>query len=54
MRGGDASEADVAVLYSLAAAVEPLDAVERSRAILVDAGHVAPSAELAARWLSRQ
>jgi predicted kinase len=54
MRGGDASEADVAVLYSLAAAVEPLDAVERSRAIVVDAGHAAPSAELAARWLSTQ
>ncbi|MCE9661695.1 MAG: AAA family ATPase [Burkholderiales bacterium] len=52
MRGGDASEADVAVLYRLAVSAEPLDAQERERAIVVDAEHAAPPGELAARWLS--
>jgi len=52
MRGGDASEADVAVLYSLAASAEPLDAAESERAIAVDAGHAVPPERLAARWLS--
>jgi aminoglycoside phosphotransferase family enzyme/predicted kinase len=51
MRGGDASEADVAVLHRLAVAVEPLDASELERAIVVDAADATPPTELSHRWL---
>jgi aminoglycoside phosphotransferase family enzyme/predicted kinase len=51
LRGGDASEADVAVLYRLAAALEPLDAAEIGQAIAVDAEQAIAPDELAARWL---
>ena len=51
LRGGDASEADVAVLYRLAAALEPLDAAEIGQAIAVDSEQAVAPAELAARWL---
>ena len=51
-RGDDASEADIAVLDRLAAVVEPLDARELSRAIVVDAASPASAVVLADQWLS--
>jgi len=51
-RGGDASEADVAVLDRLSTVVEPLDGHERERAIAVDAAQPASPIDLAGRWLS--
>ena len=47
-RGGDASEADVAVLERLAALAEPLDATEQAAAIGIDADSAAD--EVARRW----
>lgn len=49
-RGGDASEADVAVLEDLAKAAEPLDAAERAVAIEVDTARPLALAPLVARW----
>ena len=51
MKGGDASEADVAVLFSLAVAAEPLDPGELEHAVVVDSAHAAPP-DLAQRWLT--
>jgi predicted kinase len=51
-RGGDASEADVAVLDRLSTVVEPLDAHESRLAIVVDAEHPPPPIDLAGQWLS--
>ena len=50
--GGDASEADVAVLERLAPADEPLDAAEAARAIVFDAAQPRDAAALAPRWLA--
>ncbi len=51
-RGGDASEADAAVLERQLASMRPLLARERARAIVVDTG-ASPSIEaIAARWLA--
>ena len=50
--GGDASEADAAVLERLRGGAEPLDAAERAVAIVVDAGQAVAPAVLAQRWLA--
>ena len=49
--GGDASEADAAVLERLRGGAEPLDAAERAVAIVVDAAQPIAPATLARRWL---
>ncbi|MEQ1682935.1 MAG: AAA family ATPase [Burkholderiaceae bacterium] len=49
--GGDASEADAAVLEHLAGAEEALDESERARALVVDARVPAAPHDLARRWL---
>jgi aminoglycoside phosphotransferase family enzyme/predicted kinase len=51
-RGGDASEADVAVLDRLATVVEPLDAHEGKLAIAIDAEHPTAPIDLTEQWLS--
>ena len=48
----DASEADLAVLERLGAAVEPLDAEESRRAITIDADARLPPARVAQAWLA--
>jgi len=48
--GGDASEADVAVLDRLSAVAEPLAGVERTAAITIDAGQPLSAAAFAERW----
>ena len=48
--GGDASEADVAVLERLRAVAEPLTQAERILAIAIDAGQPLSAAALAERW----
>jgi len=50
--GGDASEADVAVLERLCEVAEPLDERERRFAILADAAQPMEPATLAQRWLA--
>ena len=50
--GGDASEADVAVLERLRAADEPLDEREREVAIVADAAQPVAPAAVAQRWLA--
>ena len=49
-RGGDASEADVAVLERLLAHAEPLDAAERAMAIKIEPDALLAPEELARRW----
>jgi len=51
-RGGDASEADVAVLDRLATVVEPLDANEGKLAIAIDAAQPTAPIDLTERWLT--
>jgi predicted kinase len=50
-RGGDASEADVAVLDRLSTDVEPLDARESGLAIAVEAAQPTAPIDLTERWL---
>ena len=50
LKGGDASEADVAVLERLRAVTEPLTKAERILAIAIDAGQPLSAAALAERW----
>jgi hypothetical protein len=49
-RGGDASEADVAVLHRLAPLREPLQADEAARALVLDTGAPLDAASLARAW----
>lgn len=51
--GGDASDADVAVLTRLQAEVQPLEADEDATAIAVDTGRPLALAPLLERWLAR-
>lgn len=51
-RGGDASEADVAVLERLLAAHEPLNEAERACAIAIDSGQAVDAAALVTAWRS--
>jgi uncharacterized protein len=51
-RGGDASEADEAVLERLSAVDEPLDEHERAHALVVDAARPFAPAVLVQRWLA--
>lgn len=53
-RRDDASEADLAVLESLATIVEPLDADERAAAIDIDTGRAWDAAGTTAAWLARR
>ena len=51
-RGGDASEADIAVLERLATVVEPLDAHEGKSAIALDTAQPTAPIDLTERWLT--
>jgi len=51
-RGGDASEADIAVLERLSTVVEPLDAHEGELAIALDAAQPTAPIDLTERWLT--
>jgi uncharacterized protein len=53
-RGGDASEADEAVLERLRDADEPLDDAEAARSFVIDAAHPEAPADLARHWLARR
>jgi uncharacterized protein len=52
-RGGDASEADEAVLERLRDADEPLDGDEAARSLIIDAVRPVAPVDLARRWLAR-
>jgi uncharacterized protein len=53
-RGGDASEADEAVLERLRDADEPLDDVAAARSFVIDAAQPVAPADLARHWLARR
>lgn len=50
--GGDASEADAALLEQPSAVAEPLDDDERAAAIVLDAAQPLAPAGLAQQWLA--
>jgi len=52
-RGGDPSEADVAVLERLSVVAEPLGDAEHAAAIVIDAGQPVSGDSLARQWAQR-